>query len=168
MRALGGVSGAAIRVPGVSGWTCVIPAVPVPLRVFCDLLRRDQGWMLGSAVLFASVVGLDVVEQRKGDIAAITGVPATRVQEIVATGRQALSSLSPKRPEQHVVSQVIPPTPDVALSASPAACLSAMQPPSSCLSPQPGSLPLAGQTGSRPCPRGQAGQRLCVRLVWRD
>ena len=47
----------------------IIPAVPVPLRVFCDLLRRDQGRMLGSAVLFASVVGLDVVEQHKGDIA---------------------------------------------------------------------------------------------------
>lgn len=61
----------------------IIPPVPVPLRVFCDLLRRDQGRMLGSAVLFASVVGLDVVEQRKGDIAAISGVPATRVQEIV-------------------------------------------------------------------------------------
>jgi hypothetical protein len=29
--------------------------------------------MLGTAVLFASVVGLDVVEQRKGDIAAISG-----------------------------------------------------------------------------------------------
>jgi hypothetical protein len=85
----------------------IIPAVPVPLRVFCDLLGRDQGRMLGSAVLFASVVGLDVVEQRKGDIAAISGVPETRVQEIVATGRQALSSSSPKRPEQHVVSQVI-------------------------------------------------------------
>lgn len=63
--------------------------------------------MLGSAVLFASVVGLDVVEQRKGDIAAISGVSVARVQEIVDTGRQALSSASPKRSEQHVVSQVI-------------------------------------------------------------
>jgi hypothetical protein len=63
--------------------------------------------MLGTAVLFASVVGFDVVEQRKGDIAAISGVPTARVQEIVDTGRQALSSASPKVPEQHVVSQVI-------------------------------------------------------------
>ena len=85
----------------------IVPAVPVPLRVFCDLLRRDQGRMLGSAVLFASVVGLDVVEQRKGDIAAISGVPVNRIQEIVDTGRRALSSASPKRPMQHVVSQVI-------------------------------------------------------------
>lgn len=85
----------------------IVPAVPVPLRVFCDLLRRDQGRMLGSAVLFASVVGLDVVEQRQSDIAAISGVPATRIQEIVDTGRRALSSASPKRPMQHVVSQVI-------------------------------------------------------------
>jgi hypothetical protein len=63
--------------------------------------------MLGSAVLFASVVGLDTVEQRKGDITAISGVPANRIQEIVDTGRQALSSASPRVPEQHVVSQVI-------------------------------------------------------------
>ncbi|HEY1918996.1 MAG TPA: DUF4238 domain-containing protein [Streptosporangiaceae bacterium] len=63
--------------------------------------------MLGSAVLFARVVGLDIVEQRKGDIAAISSVPVTRIQEIVDTGRRALSSASPKRPVQHVVSQVI-------------------------------------------------------------
>ena len=85
----------------------ILPAVPVPLRVFCEFLRQDQGRRLGSAVLFASVVGLDVVEQRKGDITAISGVPTTRIQEIVDTGRQALSSTSPKVPEQHVVSQVI-------------------------------------------------------------
>ena len=85
----------------------ITPAVPVPLRVFCDLLRRDQGRMLGSVVLFASVVGLDVVEQRKRDIAAIGGVPTARIQEIVDTGRQALSSASPKVHEQHVVSRVI-------------------------------------------------------------
>ena len=85
----------------------IIPAAPVPLRVFCEFLRYDQGRRLGSAVLFASVVGLDVVEQRKDDIAAISGVSATRIQEIVETGRQALSSASPKVPEQHVVSQVI-------------------------------------------------------------
>src|ERR1700745_134527 len=85
----------------------IIPAIPVPLRVFCDFLRQDQGRRLGSAVLFASVIGLDVVEQRKRDIAAISGVPTERIQEIVDTGRQALSSASPKRPGQHVVSQVI-------------------------------------------------------------
>lgn len=85
----------------------IIPAVPVPLRVFCEFLRQDQGRRLGSAVLFASVVGLDAVEQRKGDITAISGVPAVRIQEIVDAGRQALSSASPKVPEQHVVSQVI-------------------------------------------------------------
>jgi hypothetical protein len=33
------------------------------LRVFADLLRQDQGRTLGRAVLFASVVGFDVVEQ---------------------------------------------------------------------------------------------------------
>jgi hypothetical protein len=89
------------------GLVIVVPEVPVPLRVFCALLQRDQGRTLGSAVLFASVVGFDVVEQRKRDIAAISGVPATRVQEIVDAGRQALSNASPKVPEQHVVSQVI-------------------------------------------------------------
>jgi hypothetical protein len=85
----------------------IIPEVSVPLRVLCDLLRQDQRRRLGSAVLFASVVGLDVVEQRKSDIVAISGVPTTRVQEIVDTGRQALSSTSPRVREQHVVSQVI-------------------------------------------------------------
>jgi hypothetical protein len=65
----------------------IVPAVPVLLRVFCDLLRRHQGRTLGSTVPFASVVGLDVVEQRKADIAAISGVPLTRVQKIVDTGR---------------------------------------------------------------------------------
>lgn len=85
----------------------IVSAVPVPLRVFCALLQRDQGRTLGSAVLFASVIGLDVVERRKRDIAAISGVPVTRVQEIVNAGRQALSGASPKVPEQHVVSQVI-------------------------------------------------------------
>jgi hypothetical protein len=85
----------------------VIPAIPVPLRVLCELLRQDQGRSLGSGVLFASVVGLDVVEQRKGDIAAISGIPAARIQEIVDTGRQALSGAAPTVPEQHTVSQVI-------------------------------------------------------------
>jgi hypothetical protein len=85
----------------------IFPAVPVSLGIFCDLLRRDQGRLLGSTVLFASVAGLDVVEQRKGDIAVISGVPAMRVQEIVDTGRRALRSASPKVAEQHVVSQVI-------------------------------------------------------------
>ena len=81
---LGAVSGAAIRVPGVSGWAGDHSAGSRALAgVSCDLLGRDQGRMLGSAVLFASVVGLDVVEQRKGTVAAISGVPATRIQEIV-------------------------------------------------------------------------------------
>jgi len=85
----------------------IVPAVPVRLRVFCDLLSRDQGRQLGSAVLFASVVGLELVEQRKSDIAVISGVPTARVHEIVDAGRRALSSASPTVAEQHVVSQVI-------------------------------------------------------------
>ena len=79
----------------------------MPIRVLADRLREDQGRQLGRAVLFASVVGFDVVEQRKGDIAAISGVSAARVQEIVDVGRQALNTTSPKRPEQHLISQAL-------------------------------------------------------------
>jgi hypothetical protein len=78
-----------------------------PLRVFAEALRQDQGRTLGRAVLFASIVGFDVVEQRKDDLAAISGVPAERIQQIVDTGRQALSTASPKRPEQHLISQAL-------------------------------------------------------------
>jgi hypothetical protein len=85
----------------------IIPASPTPLRVFAALLRQDQGRTLGSAVIFASVVGFDVVEQRKGDIAAMSSVPAPRIQEIVDTGRQALNNASPKAGEQHVVSRAL-------------------------------------------------------------
>lgn len=87
--------------------TVIIPAIPMPLRIFCDLLSQDRGRMLGRAVLFASVVGLDVVETRKNDIAAISGVPAARIQEVVDTGRQALSTASPRVGEQHVVSRAL-------------------------------------------------------------
>ncbi|HUC23186.1 MAG TPA: DUF4238 domain-containing protein [Streptosporangiaceae bacterium] len=85
----------------------IIPAMPLLLRVFADRLREDQGRQLGRAVLFASVVGFDVVERRKGDIALVSGVPAARVQEIVDTGRQALSAASPRRPEQHLISRAL-------------------------------------------------------------
>jgi hypothetical protein len=85
----------------------IIQTVPASLRMLCELLRQDQGRSLGSGVLFSSVVGLDVVEQRAGDIAAISGIPAARIQEIVDTGRQALSGAAPTVPEQHTVSQAI-------------------------------------------------------------
>jgi hypothetical protein len=87
--------------------TVIFPAMPLPLRMFVDLLREDQGRQLGRAVLFASVVGFDVVERRKGDIATVSGVPAARIQEIVDTGRQALNSASPRRHEQHLISQAL-------------------------------------------------------------
>jgi hypothetical protein len=77
------------------------------IRVFADRLREDQGRQLGRSVLFASVIGFDVVERRKGDIAAISGVSAERIQEVVDTGRQALNTASPKRPEQHLISQAL-------------------------------------------------------------
>jgi hypothetical protein len=79
----------------------------VPLRAFADLLRQDQGQALGRAVLFGSVAGFDIVEQRKADLAAASGVPAARLQEIADTGRRALSTASPVRPEQHVVSRAL-------------------------------------------------------------
>ena len=85
----------------------IIPAMPVLLRMFADRLREDQGRQLGRAVLFASVVGFDVVEQRKGDIAVVSGVPVARIQEIVDTGRQALNTASPRRREQHLISQAL-------------------------------------------------------------
>lgn len=85
----------------------VNPAVPLLIRAFADRLREDQGRQLGRAVLFASIIGFDVVEQRKGDIAAISGVSAARIQEIVDTGRQALNTASPRVREQHVVSRAL-------------------------------------------------------------
>lgn len=85
----------------------IILAIPPLLRVFAELLRQDQGRALGRAVLFASVLGFDVVEQRKADLAAVSGVSAARIQEIVDIGRQALSTASPKRREQHLVSQAL-------------------------------------------------------------
>ena len=85
----------------------IIPAVPLLIQAFADRLREDQGRQLGRAVLFASVVGFNVVEQHKGDIAAISGVSAVRIQEIVDTGRQTLNTASPKRPEQHLISQAL-------------------------------------------------------------
>jgi hypothetical protein len=85
----------------------ILPAVPLPVRVFADLLHQDRGRQLGRAVLLASVVGFDVVERRKGDIAAVSGVSAARIQEIVDTGRQALSTASPRRREQHLISQAL-------------------------------------------------------------
>jgi hypothetical protein len=77
------------------------------IRVFAERLREDQGRQLGRAVLFASVVGFDVAERRKDDIAAISGVPVARIQEIVDTGRQALNTASPRRREQHLISQAL-------------------------------------------------------------
>ena len=85
----------------------IIPAVPLLIRVFADRLREDQGRQLGRAVLFASIVGFDVVERRKGDIAAISGVSAARIQEVVDTGRQALNIAAPMVREQHVVSRAL-------------------------------------------------------------
>jgi hypothetical protein len=85
----------------------IIPAMPLLLRMFADRLHEDQGRQLGRAVLFASVVGFDVVERRKGDIAVVSGVSAARIQEIVDTGRQALDTASPRRPEQHLISQAL-------------------------------------------------------------
>jgi hypothetical protein len=81
--------------------------MPAPLRAVAGLLRQDQGQALERAVLFGSVVGLDVVEQRKADLAAASGVPASRLQQIADTGRHALSTASPVRPEQHVVSRAL-------------------------------------------------------------
>jgi hypothetical protein len=85
----------------------IVPAVPILIRFFAERLREDQGRQLGRAVLFASVVGFDVVERRKNDIAAISGVPVARIQEIVDTGRQALNTASPRRREQHLISQAL-------------------------------------------------------------
>jgi len=73
----------------------IIPAMPVLLRMFADRLREDQGRQLGRAVLFASIVGFDVVEQRKGDIAVVSGVPVARIQEIVDTADKPL--IPPRR-----------------------------------------------------------------------
>ena len=85
----------------------IIPAAPLLIRVFADRLREDQGRQLGRAVLYASIVGFDVVERRKGDIAAISGVSAARIQEVVDTGRQALNTAAPMVREQHVVSRAL-------------------------------------------------------------
>lgn len=82
-------------------------AMPVPLRAFAELLRQDQGQALGRAVLFASVIGFDTLEKHKAGLAAASGVPAERLQEIADTGRHALSTTSPVRPEQHLVSQAL-------------------------------------------------------------
>ena len=81
--------------------------MPVPLRAFAELLRQDQGQALGRAVLFASVIGFDTLEKHKAGLAAASGVPAERLQEIADTGRHALSTTSPVRPEQHLVSQAL-------------------------------------------------------------
>ena len=82
-------------------------AIPVPLRAFAELLRLDQGQVLGRAVLFASVIGFDTVEKHKTNLAAASGVPAERLQEIADAGRHALSITSPVRPEQHLVSKAL-------------------------------------------------------------
>jgi len=79
----------------------------MPLRAFAELLHQDGGRQLGRAVLFASVVGFDVVKKRKADLAAVSGVSEARLQEVVDTGQQALSAASPKRPQQHLVSQAL-------------------------------------------------------------
>jgi hypothetical protein len=82
-------------------------ALPLSLRVFADLLRQYGGRQLGRAVLFASVVGFDVVERRINDLATASGVSVDRLQQIVDTGRQALGTASPKVRDQHVVSQAV-------------------------------------------------------------
>ena len=79
--------------------TVIVPSLPMPVRVLAGLIRQDGGRQLGRAVLFASVVGFDVVEKRKADLAAASGVSEARLQEVVDTGRQALSAVSPKRPQ---------------------------------------------------------------------
>lgn len=83
------------------------PALPAPLQLVAQVLRQDRGRATGRAVLFATAVGLDVFEKRIGDLAAVTGIGAQRLQEIVTIGRQALSSTSPVVHDQHVVSQVV-------------------------------------------------------------
>lgn len=85
----------------------VMSALPIPLRHLAQLLQQDGGRVTGRAVLFASAVGLDVVEGRMGDLAAASGVGAQRLQEIVDIGRQALSTTSPLVHEQHLVSKVL-------------------------------------------------------------
>lgn len=82
-------------------------SIPAPLRAFAEFLRQDQGQALGSAVLFASVIGFATLENYKTDLAAASGVPAERLQEIADTGRHALSTTSPVRPDQHLVSQAL-------------------------------------------------------------
>jgi hypothetical protein len=85
----------------------VAAAMPLPLQSLALLLREDGGQATGRAVLFASVVGFDVVENRVVDLAVATGIPKQRLLEIVDVGRQALSSASPTVREQHLVSKVL-------------------------------------------------------------
>ena len=49
------------------------------MQVFAQIIGQDGGWQLGSAVLFASVVGFDVVQQQINDLAALSGVSAARL-----------------------------------------------------------------------------------------
>ena len=85
----------------------VTSALPIPLQRLAQLLQQDGERVTGRAVLFASAVGLDVVEGRMSDLVAASGVGAQRLQEIVDIGRQALSTTSPRVHEQHLVSKVL-------------------------------------------------------------
>jgi Protein of unknown function (DUF4238) len=95
------------KLPGCQDSWVSTPAMPPPLTAFAALLGVDAGQALGHAVLLASVVGFNVVENRKADLAATSGVSAARIQQIVDTGRQALNTASPRIPGQHVVSQAL-------------------------------------------------------------
>ena len=85
----------------------ITPALPAPLMLLAEILKRDGARQLGSAALFANVVGFDVVEQRINDLSVVSGVSVTRLQKVVDTGRQAFDPAAPKRPGQHVVSQAL-------------------------------------------------------------
>lgn len=81
--------------------------MPLLVRAFADRIRDDQGRQTGRGALFASIVGFGVIEQYKVAIAAVSGVPVARIQEIVDTGRQALNPASPLRPDQHLISRTL-------------------------------------------------------------
>ena len=83
----------------------VTSVLPAPLQLFAQIIKHDGARQLGSAVIFASVPGFDLVEQRINDIAVVSGVSSVRLQQIIDTGRQAFDPAAPKRSGQHVVSQ---------------------------------------------------------------
>lgn len=85
----------------------IASAFPPALFALATLLRQDGGAASGRAVLFASVIGFDVVEARKHDLAATSGVALARIEELIAIGRGAHDPASPKIAGQHLISQII-------------------------------------------------------------